>query len=73
MEWWLFQPQADITVLELANLVSKLRRVPDGDSPVSFLPTLLGVNDAVYDDMSKEYRRHFVLYHKDRVYQEYMT
>lgn len=65
MEYWIFQPQTDITALEIANLLSKLRRIPQ-------LTGVVGVYDHVYDEMPKEYRRHFRVHQRDNVYIPYV-
>jgi hypothetical protein len=71
MEYWIFQPQPDITTLELANLVSKFTRIPH-DWKCQKINNLLGVTDVEYDAMPKEYKRHFVAYIQENLFKSYM-
>ena len=71
MEYWIFQPEENITALELANMLGKFKKlnvymlVEDG------LRNLLCVDDRTYDGMLPECRRHFTLYKDGRAYREY--
>lgn len=69
-EYWIFQPQDNITVLELANLISKLKKIPKGKTR-TYLYNLLGVCDKVYDKMPQEYKRHFIIFTPKGIYLEY--
>jgi hypothetical protein len=71
MEYWIFQPQKDISTFELANLISKLNRIPH-NWECQRVGNLLGVTDSTYDDMPKEYKRHFVAYTKENLFMPYV-
>jgi len=78
MEYWVFQPEANITALEIANMLGKLRKLivclniagRCGEAKDE-LKNLLCVNDKVYDEMLPECRRHFILYKEGTPYREY--
>lgn len=56
MEYWVFQPEENITAYELALITVKLKKIPKS------LPLLMGISDSVYDSFPKELQRHFRLY-----------
>jgi hypothetical protein len=60
LEYWVFQPQEDITAYELAVIVGKLKKIP--------FTRYQGIPYTTYDSMDKKIRRHFHLFRKDGVY-----
>lgn len=65
MEYWVFQPEENITAYEMARLIGKLKKIPKAE------PHLLGVSDSVYDSLQNSHdtlRRHFQLYSPNGIY-----